>query len=885
MSDNCLIASKKEIKDLKDFKDKSKEKNNSFGFNPIYNHSSNPNPNQIEQNIENKFNYFYDRYFHLNHKLSAIKSEYDIEEQLCNHIKGWIPEISDENWNSLRQLNEDYFFNEAYVRDVLFKEKAMSVIPFELVFYVIEQLEKKMFQSCRKDPKMPVFDSNKSMNPSLDDKGFVERLIKDVINTKLNILYLETKGYAYLVEDSITLYLFIIYLVLLRYPFYILRRKRLENIFNLLKKFKRYHIKFNVIYSWPYPIGSIGMDIFKLLINDLYIPGVTLFQRLRDTYMFEIIDPKVDQIAVEDFNSVILIDNDDYISIPTKENSALNDHFTFARINEYLAYAMYASDENKGEDLENILFFFEKRRKQKEKQTNKIDISEKNTLNCYIEQIDRGLKSSFEDFSKVIIEMNNKLIQKAKEQHENSELKPSDRLEIRKYLFPIIKLKKFKSEDPKQIPSIIEYEYIQETEHIYDETKKYYNDEEEEEEDDVEKREKIQFQEYRMMFNHLMINKPKAQIDDLLLDYLNNFFKIKEKYCSHIKDKFVKKTFKIDNQNTYNAIITFNRNRHAKFKLLHSKYNQKYILFEKDLSFFITRLDLWKRQINPLFLEMSSQQIKFKEDFKEMNKQDIHNEIKKFKTLFNQKLDFNYEIFLIPRKDRDNTLSKYIARKDYIYKVAIYELFSQIDFKSEQKTDNLNELIHNQLMLYVTEAKKKFRLKVFRAKYKPAMASNEIVCFVYGSIHILVDDSSLSIKFEDLGKELNEIKATLDIDIINIQNPQEGRKHEKYLVNHTQDSFLVIVYDEKYLRKEEIEALTQEKKLTHDYFKDFVVGMLDFDATSLNYSSKKISIKGEKLKIKGSSFPELTSCFSFEIDYDNYEYVEIATFIDLNISN
>ena len=86
------------------------------------------------------------------------------------------------------------------------------------------------------------------------------------------------------------------YLILKNYPFYILRRERLEEIFNQVKKFK----------NFPYPIGSMGMDLFKLLIQELYLPGVSLFQEIRETFLLDIIDPNILEIEADYFIRIIL---------------------------------------------------------------------------------------------------------------------------------------------------------------------------------------------------------------------------------------------------------------------------------------------------------------------------------------------------------------------------------------------------------------------------------------------------------------------------------------------------------------------------------------------------------------------------------------------------
>lgn len=54
------------------------------------------------------------------------------------------------------------------------------------------------------------------------------------------------------------------------------------------------------------------MDIFQLLINELYLPGVSIVNTIREKYMLDIIDPKTKDIHVKDFNRVVSFDKDIY---------------------------------------------------------------------------------------------------------------------------------------------------------------------------------------------------------------------------------------------------------------------------------------------------------------------------------------------------------------------------------------------------------------------------------------------------------------------------------------------------------------------------------------------------------------------------------------------
>ena len=55
------------------------------------------------------------------------------------------------------------------------------------------------------------------------------------------------------------------------------------------------------------------MDLFKLLINELYLPGVSLFQEIRETFLLDIIDPKILEIDCDYFIKVIAFSYNDNI--------------------------------------------------------------------------------------------------------------------------------------------------------------------------------------------------------------------------------------------------------------------------------------------------------------------------------------------------------------------------------------------------------------------------------------------------------------------------------------------------------------------------------------------------------------------------------------------
>ena len=80
-------------------------------------------------------------------------------------------------------------------------------------------------------------------------------------------------------------------MILKNYPFYIPKRSYLEKYYLLLKKYK----------DWPDQIGVQGKRIYNLFINELYLPGITIFKEIRKKYCLDIIDPNKFMLISDDF--------------------------------------------------------------------------------------------------------------------------------------------------------------------------------------------------------------------------------------------------------------------------------------------------------------------------------------------------------------------------------------------------------------------------------------------------------------------------------------------------------------------------------------------------------------------------------------------------------
>ena len=928
---SVFLNSKNDYANLTSFKNTTLETSNYLSFYPERKYV-----NEIEKGKEKKEeSTFYGKYNAVNLSGEGV---FNLEEEMVKLVKNWIWKNDDYNFTNKR----DEFYNEEYVKEVLFEKKffnsTYSIVNFELIFFIIEHLEKKSFdyvllqQWTYKDEKnLP------PLKAPLFKVGFIELLIKNDLEEKLNCLYQDKSlGYTYIAENLITFDLFIIYIILKNYPFYVLTRSRLENLFDSLKKYK----------SWPYPIGSIGMDIFKLLINELYLPGVTIFEQIREKYLLDIIDPKIKEIQIKDFNKVISFNKTIYGSLDAnledkneklKKSLSSQTNLTFSFLGVYIAYILYANEEKKENDreenyLENILSLFEKKFKNykmnnqaqsnnmnnsvsmEDKET--IDISEKNIINNLFNVIDNGLNTKFEKFSKEIKILNDKFILKAKETHDAKGSKPRDLINVRKFLEPKIKFIDF-AKNPEYIyeDSVNKTFYFNDNDTLKKKielqnqnsvTNQNPNDEAEEKDDLLDKENIIKIKMYK---EQLAVEK-EVKADEILTDYVANFLEIKKKYFGHLK-QFKIEDYKFSVEREKQEVIEFNKTVKIREKQLAEKFNQKYIMTEEHLSHFIKNIKYWRSNITSIYhtsIAMENQNSSKKTENKkettfsmynerERQKEQNQNERKELENILCQKLNFNYQIYLLPSfKTLNNnsnnnsnipeqpikSLVKYISKKDFLYKTIVGNFYLSYEENNDPETKAISEI---PLKLYLTEANQFFNLKVFNLKVD-ANGKTENKPF-YGSLHIETT-SNIHLELIDLNQKYNfvsDLSEEIYIDIINLYDyDDETEKRrindmERYLVTSTDNYFQIFVSSNK--------GDTHQKVLNgknDDYFKRFVVNLLDFDSQTMNFQAKKIKITVDNLFTTFLKFTNqvLDNCNSIELDFDSYEPVKIATFLDIN---
>jgi len=227
---DTIISSLEEYQYYIGFVKKIEETGHNFSIN------SNPNPlyftsGNLEEKKEKRD--FYKKYMDL--ATSNVGQPFYLEEELAKQVKIW--HSTNEEFKLV--LTMDNFFNEENVKSHLLKDTYVkhnpSIITYYLIDYVISITEEKAFAKILMDGITTYQEDQQQLGlvyPVLD-RDFIYHLINEDIEEKLNYLYKENSlGYSYIAEKIITFDLFIIYMILKNYPFYILRRERLEEIFN-----------------------------------------------------------------------------------------------------------------------------------------------------------------------------------------------------------------------------------------------------------------------------------------------------------------------------------------------------------------------------------------------------------------------------------------------------------------------------------------------------------------------------------------------------------------------------------------------------------------------------------------------------------------------------
>lgn len=237
---------------------------------------------------------------------NAVKIEKLMQEHIDNNLFNLKP--------SKRQDDLNYH-NEQFIRCLVDRyDLSYSVNCIQTLFSVLKKLEKinisindnDMLQeeALISEKRVLNLEKNTKKNSGFTKaSNIVDYFINEGhIKKLLNQLYSTEPQYNnYEIENKLCLSLFLIRKIIQDYSFYF-SKQELESIFLSMKKFK----------DFPLPIGNFGMDLFEVLLNELYFQGITITNKLRERYMFDSIEQSQTKLSVKLFNrAVILIAEDE----------------------------------------------------------------------------------------------------------------------------------------------------------------------------------------------------------------------------------------------------------------------------------------------------------------------------------------------------------------------------------------------------------------------------------------------------------------------------------------------------------------------------------------------------------------------------------------------
>ena len=669
----------------------------------------------------------------------------------------------------------------------------------ELIFKIIRLEEKTNFINN--------YDNDYDNYLDEDEEPVIVKAFITEIQKLEKILNGDKKSERIIAKRKIQLYLFIIYMILKNYPFFIPKRTYLEKYFLKLKKYKDY----------PDQIGSQGKNLYSLFIDELYLPGITIFKEIRKKYFLDSVDPNKFILVSDDFLRYYFLFDE---GINSSKYKFLKDESSNGNVN-IIAKELFTPATNifNEEVIKNktdiksingfnylsimhlIIFFCQEVLSHDEKV--KLNIYER-LCGHYLKKVpDFKNKEAYNDLIGIknidlkkdgIKENINKIYEK----------KNSSRNTLNKSLlnsfFNILDMG-LKTDYYKDFLPMIK---------------------------EIEKKimASISGQEGQKSLEFLNLRKflvPKIEIKthhdiSFVNLYQYNFINIEDKYLSHLNKTIDYKNYDIDPEDKkrvdqFNCIVRIKKN------ILEKYLKMKFILYEEQLISFIEKLfknieilkdKLIEKEIREKNL-LKEKELKEKEEKEEKEKKlkqesekkgnkkkkddPLLEEEKKKKTeqeilknmsyyelkklpennpyySFAKELIENKEanalpdvesfinsiiLYVLPNDNLEQNLSDFICRNDFIYKY----LFTE---KNGIDNNNTNKLLKENLCIYLEETKNYFELDIYQALLIPKRQEEEIMIkyfYSYIIVEVLPRSEPLSISY------LNNNESPEDEKIVN----------------------------------------------------------------------------------------------------------------------
>ena len=148
--------------------------------------------------------------------------------------------------------------------------------------------------------KIYYFYCDKAGKKKLVCGNFVKYLIQQ-LNTKID-RFKNNKVNSYEIENYIMMNLYMINKVITNYSFYLYKEPELVEIFNLIEKYK----------TWPCPISNYCNNLMENIINENSFQGISLLNKLRQTFYIDLIDKEVTSFDVKHFNYTVIVNSNEW---------------------------------------------------------------------------------------------------------------------------------------------------------------------------------------------------------------------------------------------------------------------------------------------------------------------------------------------------------------------------------------------------------------------------------------------------------------------------------------------------------------------------------------------------------------------------------------------
>jgi hypothetical protein len=680
-----------------------------------------------------------------------------------------------------------------------------------------------------------------------EEPPIIKAIINEIQNLEKLLLNIDKKPEKSVIKKKIQLYLFIIYMILKNYPFYISKRIYLEKYYLQLKKYK----------DWPDQIGVQGKRIYKLLINELYLPGITIFKEIRKKYCLDIIDPNKFMLISDDFLRYYFFNDDrsnsssykfikddisdEKFNINAKEifspasklfnvkeykpkvdakslkefNYLTIMHLIIFFCQQILGYkdkiksSIYcrlceqyfkAIPDYKNRDGYIDLVGKKKSEDKKESINNSFDKNvsrntlNKSLLNSFLNILDVGLKTDYyKDFLPMIKELEKKIMGSINVQEGQHGI---ELLNLRKFLIPKVEIKSTKG---LSLIYLYQCNYINIEDKYLSHLKKT-----------------IDYKDYD-------INPEDKQ----RVDQFNCIVNIKK----NILENYLKMRFILHEEQLISFInILLNDVEELRDKLLEREYNERKKLEEqkekekeqKEKKLKQETEKKFKKKRDETQIEKEKKKKEHEEKLKSMSFYDLKkllennpNDIEAQNAIQKRESDSLPDIvdfidsivlYILPNDMFEQHLSDYICRNNFIYKY----IFSK---KSGMDYNIINRLLKENLCIYLEEANNYLELDVYKIVLTPSKVNEKLIInYFYSFIEIeFIDENPpLSItylnnsenpEYEKSVSKLSEIKK---IYIMNLMFKEKGKKETlsgaKYIIN--ENSGLLTVFCMKNLVNE-----------------------------------------------------------------------------------